>query len=109
MNDGKSKSSKPRHHEVALRLDSLKQFFNSMDPSPFYEKDLDPDAEHYIVSWTEEYPLKDPVKLVLHLERGGSERDQVLVEQAVHNHFGNQARLARLEFRRLLRVQHELH
>ncbi len=93
------------HHRVEVHLDSLQQFFNSMDPSPFYRKDLDPDAEQYIQSWAEEYPLHEPVRLVLHLESGqASDTDRAMVEEAVHNHFANQARLARLEFRRLLRV-----
>ncbi len=93
------------HHRVEVQLGSLLQFFNSMDPSPFYEQDLDADAEHYIVSWAEEYPLAEPVKLVLHLESGGgSESQRAMVEQAVHRHFDNQARLSQLEFRRLMRV-----
>jgi hypothetical protein len=94
-----------RHsHRIEVQLESLQQFFNSMDPAPFYEKDLDPDAEEYILSGTEEYPLREPVKLILHLEKGGTEQERAAVEQAVHNHFGNQARLARLEFRRLMRL-----
>jgi hypothetical protein len=92
------------HHKVEVRLENLRQFFNSMDPSPFYERDLDPDAEHYIVSWAEEFPLKEPVHLVLHLESPGTEHQQVMVEEAVHNHFRNLARLAGLEFRHLLRI-----
>jgi hypothetical protein len=31
-----------------------------MDPSPFHEKDLDEDAEEFIVSWADEYPIRDP-------------------------------------------------
>jgi hypothetical protein len=92
-------------HEVEVRLQTLEQFFNSMDPSPFYDKDLDPDAEHYIVSWAEEFPLHEPVRLVLHLDTGEvDEKLQATVEKAVHSHFSNQARLARVEFRRLMRV-----
>ena len=93
------------HHRVELRLISLRQFFNSLDPSPFYQQDLDDDAEHFIVGWAEEYPLHEPVRLVLHLESGGvSEAQQAMVEEAVHRHFHEQARLSRLEFRRLMRV-----
>ncbi|HEX2667842.1 MAG TPA: hypothetical protein VHP13_05665 [Gammaproteobacteria bacterium] len=96
---------KPRHrHEVEVRLDNLQQFFNSMDPSPFYEKDLDPEAEHYIVSWAQEFPLDEPVSLVLHVEVPDPATEAPRVEEAVHLHFRNQARLARLEFRQLMRV-----
>jgi hypothetical protein len=38
-----------------------------MDSSPFHEKDLDADLEEVIVSWTTEYPLRDPIRLVVHL------------------------------------------
>jgi hypothetical protein len=34
---------------IALRLSRADQLFNSLDPSPFHEKDLDADAEEYIV------------------------------------------------------------
>lgn len=93
-----------RTHKVEVRLENLQQFFNSMDPSPFYERDLDPDAEHFILSWIEEFPLREPVRLVLYLAQEVSEKRQAEVEEAVHNHFRNQARLAQLEFRRLMRM-----
>ena len=106
MNVFRKHSRAHRHpHQVEVRLESLQQFFNSMDPSPFYERDLDPDAEHFIVSWIEEFPLRDPVRLVLHLpSNGASTALQTQVEEAVHNHFRNQTRLARLEFRHLMRI-----
>ena len=40
-------------------MDKIEQLFNSMDPSPFYEKDLDDDAEEFIVSWAQEFPRRD--------------------------------------------------
>jgi len=98
------KRSAHRRHAVEVRLDNMKQFFNSMDPSPFYEKDLDPDAEHFIVTWAEEYPLADHVSLVLHVDVPNPAVETPRVERAVHNHFQNQARLARLEFRKLMRT-----
>jgi hypothetical protein len=36
---------------IELKLSGLNQLFNSMDPSPFHERDLDHDAEEFIVSW----------------------------------------------------------
>ena len=35
---------------IQLRLRELAQLFNSMDPSPFLDRDLDADAEEFIVS-----------------------------------------------------------
>src|SRR4051812_36598729 len=40
------------HHPVRmnLKLRELAQLFNSMDPSPFLDRDLDHDAEEFIVA-----------------------------------------------------------
>ena len=98
------KQAASHRHRIQVQLDTLEQLFNSMDPSPFYRKDLDADAEEYIVGWAEEYPLHEPVSLVLHLDAAVPEDAQAVAAEAVHNHFANQARLARLEFRRLMRM-----
>jgi hypothetical protein len=90
-------------HRIELNLRDVNQLFNTMDPSPFHEKDLDHDAEEFILSWAREFPVQEPVTLTLHLSvvaPGGNA--QALVEQAVHNYFAYRARLNRLEFRRLM-------
>jgi len=87
-----------------LKLTNVIQLFNTMDPSPFQEKDLDRDAEEFIVGWAREFPLREPVELVVHLAERPAARDpQVLVADAVHNYFEYRARLNWLEFRRLMR------
>jgi hypothetical protein len=53
-------------HWVELNLRDVNQLFNTIDPSPFREKDLDRDAEEFIVSWTREFPLRSPVLLVIY-------------------------------------------
>jgi hypothetical protein len=40
-----------------------------MDPSPFQERDLDHDAEEFIVDWVREFPRRDPVSLVIHVNQ----------------------------------------
>ena len=75
-----------------------------MDPSPFHEKDLDDKAEEFIVSWAQEFPRRDPVSLVIHVNQLPAHGDvQHLVETAVHNYFAYRAKLNRLEFRHLLK------
>jgi hypothetical protein len=37
-----------------VRIHEVGQLFNSIDPSPFTERDLDDDAEAYIVGWVRE-------------------------------------------------------
>ncbi len=52
---------------IDIRLSNLQQLFNSFDPSPFHEKELDPDAEEYLVSSVDEFPIARRMKLVIHL------------------------------------------
>lgn len=40
---------------IELRLNNVGQLFNTMDPSPFHERDLDHDAEEFILSWAREH------------------------------------------------------
>jgi hypothetical protein len=56
-------------HTISLKLRDTNQLFNSMDPSPFIEKDLDDDAEEFIVSWAQEFPPNAPIKLRLFLSK----------------------------------------
>ena len=76
-----------------------------MDPSPFHEKDLDHDAEEFIVSWAREYPLEAPLRLIVHLHSPNGCGDSVeIVERAVHNYFRHRAELSRRELRQLFRA-----
>src|SRR5277367_1696730 len=88
-------------HCIEIHLNELSQLFNSMDPSPFHEKDVDADAEEFIVSRAQEYPVRDPIILLISLNEYPRDADpQQLVEKAVHNHFAYKARLNRLQFKR---------
>jgi hypothetical protein len=90
-------------HRIEITLRDVNQLFNTMDASPFHEKDLDHDAEEFLESWVQEFPLDEPVVLVVHLEQSdGSAETQTLIEQAVHNYFAYRARMTQMEFRRMM-------
>lgn len=91
-------------HHIQLNLRDINQLFNTIDPSPFQEKDLDQDAESFIVSWAHEFPIDEPVDLILHVKKlPESHQARHLVEAAVHNYFAYRSRLNQLEFRRLMK------
>jgi hypothetical protein len=75
--------------KIEINLSRLPQLFNSLDPSPFLERDLDRDAEDYIVGSAEEAPRQHPLALVIHLPA-----DQLPAQglpnlrEAIHNYFG---------------------
>jgi hypothetical protein len=90
-------------HNIKVNLHELNQFFNSMDPSPFVEKDLDDDAEEFIVSWAQEFPLDVKLRLHVYLEQWPGKNPTEVIQQAVHNHFAHRSELTDLEFRHLMK------
>jgi hypothetical protein len=90
--------------KIEINLNRLTQLFNSFDPSPFHERDLDREAENYIVGAAEEAPRQRPLALVIHLPA-----DQMPaaglpdLRQAIHNYFAyrqdQESRRLRLLFR----------
>src|SRR6516225_8686987 len=97
-----SKRSAP--HRIEVFVDKIDQLFNSMDPSPFHQRDLDDDAEEFIVSWAQEFPRRDPVALLVHVNQLPAHGNaQEVIETAVHIYFAYRAKLNHLEFRHLLK------
>ncbi len=94
--------SKP--HRIELNLRDVNQLFNTMDPSPFHEKDLDEDAEQFILNWIQEFPLKEKAVLIVHMsDLKDHDAVQNLIEQAIHHYFEYRARVNQIEFRKLMK------
>jgi len=96
--------SESNNATIKLKLRSINQLFNSMDPSPFVEKDLDADAEEFIVSWAREFPRRAPLRLRVYLEQRPADDPTNVIREAVHNYFAYRRNLNDLEFRRLMRI-----
>jgi hypothetical protein len=52
---------------IEIKLSSVAQLFNSFDPAPFHEKELDNNAEAYIVDVVNDFPTKTGFKIVIYL------------------------------------------
>jgi hypothetical protein len=99
--------STPHHPaRINLKLRDLAQLFNSMDPSPFLDRDLDHDAEEFIVSWARELPKSHGFELVIHLPAPPQTETAADVESAVQHYFTNRAEIKQREFRLLLQRGH---
>lgn len=95
----------PAHEVIEIRLAELKQLFNSIDPSPFGEKDLDPKAEEFIVNWAREVPANAPLALLVHLDRpAGLATEPAALRGAVKQFFTDRSRFTRQRLRQLFRV-----
>ncbi len=90
--------------ELNLYLAETRQLFDSMDPAPFRERDLDPKADAYIVDWAREAPARVPLTLVVHLGREtATEATTAVLREAVDDHFRRRARATWARLRRLFR------
>jgi hypothetical protein len=53
---------------IEVHVAELRQLFNAIDPSPFHERDLDPQAEEFIVGWSKDLPSDAPLGLLVYLD-----------------------------------------
>ena len=89
---------------IEVRVGELRQLFNAIDPSPFHERDLDKDAEGFIVEWAKDFARDPPLALLVHLERGPGRPDEAsLLGDAIHEFFRRRAASSRRSLRELFR------
>lgn len=95
----------PKCAVIQVHVAELKQLFNSIDPSPFRNKDLDPKAEEFIVGWAKEMPRNAPLGLIVELDRPAGLPDEVAVlRDSIHEFFLQRAEAFRRQLRELFRV-----
>ena len=94
----------PGEARIEISVSRLQQLFNSLDPSPFHERDLDRNAEEYILGSAEELPLKNALRLVIHLPADQfPAADATDLGKAIHNYFSYQEIQTRRRLRLLFR------
>lgn len=90
---------------IEVHVSDLKELFNSFDPTPFHKRDLDPNAEEFIVGWAREADKDVPLGLLVHVDRESNRPDATeVVHTAVRDHFKRRAETTRQTLRRLLRL-----
>jgi hypothetical protein len=95
----------PSSEVIEIHLAELRQLFNAIDPSPFRERDLDPRAEEFIVSWAREAPRGIPLALLVHLDRPAGHADEcATLHDAIRQFFRGRADATAQRLRHLFRV-----
>ena len=89
---------------IEVRVGELKQLFNSLDPTPFLERDLDPKAEEFIAGWARELPADAPICLIVHVDRQATPEQIALLHEAVGEFFRQRAVVTRQRLRQLFRI-----
>ena len=89
---------------VEMKISHPAQLFNSLDPSPFRERDLDPEAASWLVDALRELHEHRHVKVVVYLPGQADERTHAAVTDAIHNYFRYRETAARFSLRQVLRL-----
>jgi hypothetical protein len=88
---------------IEIKLNQLQQVFNSLDPSPFLDRDLDDNAENYIINSVDEFPLNTPLKLVFYLPSNEQNTARHLLPSALHNYFDYRQQVEQRKLRTIWR------
>lgn len=98
-----SSPAKPAPAVIEIRVSDIAQLFNSLDPTPFPDKDLDDDAEEFIISWAKELPRHAPLLLRVRIRADPADTAAAAkVRAAIAAHFEHRQEMARLRFRQLM-------
>jgi hypothetical protein len=90
---------------IELRVDKIAQLFHTLDPFPFRERDLDNEAEEYIVSWARELAADQPVAIVVHAPDNEAQTEEAQeLHEAMARYFSYRADTLQHELNELLRI-----
>jgi hypothetical protein len=89
---------------LELSIADPMQLFNSMDPAPFHERDLDSQVVDYIVDWAQDVAPDVSLELVVTVDQAApSVHGAALISDAVHSSFQRRALAKRRALKKLLR------
>lgn len=97
MNQRRTSSHSGRAATVNIHVRDLAQLFNSLDPSPFWDRDLDRDAARFIEEEFVDKRSADMWHLNVHVPDGHTHANEL--QQAVANYYGRLAGSTRRELR----------
>ena len=98
------KVAETTHGVIEIRIKSVNQLFNSFDPSPFQERDIDDDAEEFIVGSALEHRRAESFRIVFQMPREECESEGARgLASAVARHFDYRVRIMKRELGELFR------
>lgn len=90
---------------IELSVKEVAQLFESLDPFPFHERDLDKDAAEFIVGWARELPRDHTFGIVVHLPAAEAQsRAAAGIESGMKGFFSLRAEAVGRDLRELFRV-----
>lgn len=94
-----------QHAVIEVRVERIAQLFDTLDPLPFRERDLDKDAEEFIVGWARELPAGRPIQLRLHMPAAEASGEAAReAGRAICHYFQHRADAVTNDLKELFRV-----
>ena len=102
------KKHRYRHIEgkrwIEVRVKSPQQLFDSRDPAPFLDRDLDDDFVEYIFSSAREFSLSSPLKIVIYIEeKETKDLPKDSIREAIHSFLTYQIDLQKGDLKNFLK------
>lgn len=90
---------------IELRVGDIAQLFHTLDPFPFRERDLDREAEEYIVEWARELPRVQPITIRVHYPNAALQCKAALeLRDAFSRYFSDRAESVQRDINELFRI-----
>ena len=90
---------------IELRVDNISQLFHTLDPFPFRERDLDQEAEEFIVGWARELRADGTLKIIIHFpETEAQTKAARELKEAFRRYFSDHADATQREIKELFRI-----
>jgi hypothetical protein len=90
---------------IELRVENIAQLFHTLDPFPFRERDLDKEAEEFIVGWARELAADGTIRIIVHFpEAEAQTRAARELAEAFRRYFLDHASAIQREINELFRI-----
>jgi len=90
---------------IELRVDNIAQLFHTLDPFPFRERDLDKEAEEFIVGWARELAADRAIRIMVHFPETEMQTKAAReLKEAFRRYFSDHAGATQREMKELFRI-----
>jgi hypothetical protein len=90
---------------IELSVREIAQLFETLDPYPFLQRDLDKDAEEFIVGWARELPRDHRIKIMVHLPKAEADSPSGHdLARSMKAYFVHRAQAVKRDLRELFRI-----
>lgn len=98
-------TAEPSEEVIELGVNDIAQLFHTLDPFPFRERDLDREAEEYIVGWARELAGRQAIRIrVHHPDTDAQAKAALELREAFGHYFSDRADAIQRDVNELFRV-----